>query len=104
MAWIYLMIASFGEIVGVLMINFYIRNKTFSRLLLVMLSFLAGFFFLSLAVREIPLGTAYAIWTGLGTAGAVLLGMIVFHEPVDRKRIVFLSCIIIGAIGLRILE
>lgn len=104
MAWIFLLIASIGEIIGVLMINFYIRNKTLGWLLGVVVSFLTGFFFLSLAVREIPLGTAYAVWTGLGTAGAVLMGMILFNEPVDRKRIFFLTCIIVGAIGLRILE
>ena len=72
MAWIYLVIASFGEIFGVMAIHLYIRRRTLRSLLLIVLSFSAGFYFLALAMKEIPLGTAYAVWTGLGAAGAVL--------------------------------
>lgn len=104
MAWFYLLIASLGEVIGVFMINLYIRQRTVSRLLLVAGSFLAGFFFLSLAIRQLPLGTAYAVWTGLGTVGAVLSGIFFFNESADWKRMFFLACILAGAIGLRFLE
>jgi len=104
MAWIYLVIASFGEIFGVMGINLYIRKRTIWRLLFLIVVFGLGFLFLSLALREIPLGTAYAIWTGLGAAGAVLIGILFFKESADKKRIFFLICIITGAVGLKVLE
>lgn len=103
MAWIYLVIASFGEIFGVMSINLYLRKKTFARLLLIVLTFAGGFLFLSLAMRSIAMGTAYAIWTGLGAAGAVLVGILFFKESAGWKRIGFLCCIIVGAVGLKLL-
>jgi len=102
--WIFLVIASFGEIFGVMSINLYIQRKTMSRLFLVIISFGFGFVFLSMAMRGIPLGTAYAVWTGLGAAGAVLMGILFFNESASWKRIIFLFFIISGAVGLKILE
>ncbi|REB05638.1 QacE family quaternary ammonium compound efflux SMR transporter [Sporosarcina sp. BI001-red] len=102
MAWIYLVIASFGEIFGVMCINLFIQKKTPLRLLFLVVSFAGGFVFLSLAMRSIPMGTAYAIWTGLGAAGAVLLGIMFFNESAGWKRMLFLSCIVGGAVGLKV--
>lgn len=102
MAWIYLVIASFGEIFGVMSINYYIQQKSFLRLLAVILTFGFGFVFLALAMKEIPMGTAYAIWTGLGAAGAVIMGILFFKESAGWKRMVFLSLIITGAVGLKL--
>lgn len=102
MAWIYLVIASLGEIFGVMFINLYIQKKSPIRLLFIVLTFGFGFIFLALAMREIPMGTAYAIWTGLGAAGAVLLGIIFFKESAGWKRLVFLTLIIAGAVGLKV--
>lgn len=104
LAWIYLIIASFGEIFGVMFINIYIQKRTITRLILLIISFGFGFLFLSMAMNDLPLGTAYAVWTGLGAAGAVLMGIIFFNESAGWKRLLFLSLIICGAIGLRILE
>lgn len=104
MAWLYLLIASLGEVFGVVAINLYLHRRTIGRLMLIGISFGGGFFFLSLALKEIPLGTAYAVWTGLGAAGAVLSGILFFGESSDWKRLLFLIAIIAGAIGLRILE
>lgn len=102
MAWVYLVIASLGEIFGVMSINLYIQSKSLSRLLLIIVTFTFGFIFLALAMRDIPMGTAYAIWTGLGAAGAVLMGAIFFGESAGWKRMVFLSLIITGAVGLKV--
>jgi len=104
LAWIYLLVASFGEIFGVMTINVYNKKKTFMWLSLMILTFAFGFYFLSLAMREIQLGTAYAIWTGLGAAGAVLMGILFFKEPAGWKRMFFLSCIIAGAVGLKVMD
>lgn len=85
-------------------INLFIQRKTLGRLSLVVGTFGFGFLFLSLAMRGIPLGTAYAVWTGLGAAGAVLMGILFFNESAGWKRMLFLLCIISGAVGLKILE
>ncbi len=104
MAWVYLIIASFGEIFGMTSINLYIRKRTIPRILLVFATFGFGFFFLSLAMRTLPMGVSYAVWTGLGAAGAVLVGILFFKEEASWQRIFFLGCIIAGAVGLRVLS
>lgn len=57
-------------------------------------------FFLSLAMREIPVGTAYAVWTGIGAIGATLLGLVLYKESVEKKRLFFIFLIIAGCVGL----
>lgn len=104
MAWLYLVIASFGEIFGVMGINLYLRERRVPWLLFTSLVFGGGFFFLSLAMQEIALGTAYAIWTGLGAVGAVLMGILFFKESAGWKRMVFLGCIVVGAVGLKLIS
>lgn len=101
MAWVFLLLASLGEVFGVMSINLYLQKKTWLRLLLIILIFGFGFFLLSQAMKEIPMSTAYSIWTGLGAAGAVLVGILFFKEPADFKRLLFLSFIICGAAGLK---
>ncbi|MCM3087109.1 multidrug efflux SMR transporter [Bhargavaea ginsengi] len=102
MAWVFLALASLGEIFGVMFINMYLADKKWWRLIPLVLSFGLGFVLLSLAMREIPMGTAYAIWTGLGAAGAVLIGILFFREPAGWKRLLFISFIIAGAAGLKL--
>lgn len=104
MAWIYLILASLGEIFGVTSINLYLQKKSFVRLFFVIITFSFGFYFLSLAIEQITLSTAYAVWTGLGATGSVLMGILFFKEPASLLRIFFLVCIIAGAVGLRLLS
>ena len=60
-------------------------------------------FFLALAfAKTIPIGTAYAVWTGIGIMGTVILGIVLFHEPVTFMRLLFLSMILIGIVGLKL--
>lgn len=63
---------------------------------------IASFLFLSLAMKTIPVGTAYAVWTGIGAVGVALFGMILFDEPRDLARILCLLLIISGIIGLKV--
>lgn len=102
MAWIYLIIASLGEIFGVMFINLYIQKKSIVRLFFLVVTFAFGFVFLALAMRDIPMGTAYAIWTGLGAVGAVLIGITFFKESASWQRVLFLVLIISGAVGLKV--
>ena len=65
---------------------------------------LASFGLLNLALRDLPVGTAYAVWTGLGAAGTATVGIIALGEPADALRIAAISLIVIGAIGLQAVE
>jgi len=57
---------------------------------------------LGVAVRVLPVGTAYAVWTGIGTVGTVLLGMLLFGESADPLRLAFIALIVAGIVGLKI--
>ena len=59
-------------------------------------------FLLSLALKAIPLGTAYAVWTGIGAVGTAVLGMIFFEEPVSVARLACLVMIVAGTVGLKL--
>jgi quaternary ammonium compound-resistance protein SugE len=59
---------------------------------------------LGLAVRTLPIGTSYAVWTGVGTVGTAILGMALFNEPTTAARIVFIGLIVTGIIGLKAVQ
>ncbi|OGV88916.1 MAG: hypothetical protein A3J88_07395 [Melioribacter sp. RIFOXYB12_FULL_38_5] len=61
-----------------------------------------SYVFLSLGVKTLPIGTAYAVWTGIGAVGTAIYGMIYFNEPRDLIRVFFIFLIVIGIIGLRL--
>lgn len=65
------------------------------------LGMVASFYFLSLALKSLPLGTAYAVWTGIGTVGTVIMGIILFKESVDPMKLFFIGVIVVGIIGLK---
>ena len=65
------------------------------------LAILASFALMSFALRSLPFGTAYAIWTGIGAAGSIILGMVIFSEPTDPIRLICLTLIIAGMVGLK---
>ena len=65
---------------------------------------IASFYFLSLALKHLPLGTAYAIWTGIGTAGTLILGIILFRESISIPQIQCVCLIIAGIVGLKLLS
>ena len=62
---------------------------------------IASFALLNLALRDLPVGTAYAVWTGIGAAGTAIVGMVALGESADALRIVAIAFIVIGAIGLQ---
>lgn len=61
-----------------------------------------SFFLLARAMRDIPAGTAYAVWTGIGTIGVAILGIVVYREPSSAARVVFLGLIVAGIVGLKL--
>jgi quaternary ammonium compound-resistance protein SugE len=66
------------------------------------LAILASFSLMALALRSLPFGTAYAIWTGIGAAGSIIVGMVIFSEPTDPVRIICLTLIVAGMVGLKL--
>jgi quaternary ammonium compound-resistance protein SugE len=63
---------------------------------------LASFALMALALRSLPFGTAYAVWTGIGAAGSIIVGMVVFSEPADPVRLICLTLIVAGMVGLKL--
>ncbi|PAE26290.1 MULTISPECIES: multidrug efflux SMR transporter [Bacillaceae] len=104
MSWLYLILAGVFEMTGVTMINSWHQNRNWQSLLLLIGGFGASFLFLSLAMKELPMGTAYAVWTGIGAAGGAILGMILYGEPKDAKRIFFIAMVLSAAIGLKLVS
>ncbi|MYL34637.1 QacE family quaternary ammonium compound efflux SMR transporter [Pontibacillus yanchengensis] len=101
MAWIQLILAGFAEVTGVTLLKLSdgFRNKFY-----MVLMFIAGgvnFYLLSKAIETLPISTAYGVWTGIGSLGTVLIGMIFFRDSKEWTRLLFMSCIIIGIVGLK---
>lgn len=72
---------------------------------LIVLALMAvSMYLLALAVKELPVGTAYAVWTGIGAAGTAILGVIFFGEPVSVLRVFFILLILFGVGGLKIIS
>lgn len=102
MSWIYLVLAGIFEMVGVTMINSLHKNQNWQSLVMLLGGFGASFLFLALAMEELPMGTAYAIWTGIGASGGAILGMILYGEPKDWRRLVFITMVLGAAVGLKL--
>ncbi|HWO94837.1 MAG TPA: multidrug efflux SMR transporter [Bacillus sp. (in: firmicutes)] len=101
MAWVYVVLAGIFEMTGVTMINKWHHDGKQSSLLLMLAGFSASFLFLSLAMKTLPMGTAYAIWTGIGASGGAIFGMVRYGESKDWRRIFFIGLILSTAIGLK---
>lgn len=102
MDWMYLFLAGLLEIGWAVGMKY---TNGFSRLLpslWTLFSMVASFLFLSLAIRSIPLGTAYAVWTGIGAVGVVIAGILLFQEPYDLARLICMAFILMGIVGLKL--
>jgi quaternary ammonium compound-resistance protein SugE len=102
MAWVYLFLAGLGEVGWAVGLRY---TEGFTRLVPSVLTILAmtvSVFLLAQAVRTLPIGTAYAVWTGIGAAGTAILGMALFGEPREVARLLCLALIVVGAVGLRL--
>lgn len=103
-AWVMLLLAGFLEIgfTTFMKLSQGFTNWLFS--LLFLASAILSFTCLSFAIKTIPLGTAYAVWTGIGAAGTAIVGMIFFKDPVGFGRIFFLGLIIVGVVGMKVIS
>lgn len=102
MPWIYLLLAGLLECGWAIGLKY---TEGFSRLvpsLLTITCMAVSIGLLGLAIRDLPVGTAYAIWTGIGTVGAVALGIVIFGDPATMARLSCIGLIIAGIVGLKL--
>jgi paired small multidrug resistance pump len=101
MDWMLLIGAGLLEVVGVIGIKRVAQNNNWTNNIILIAGFVCSFQLLVMAMETIPLATAYAVWTGIGTVGAALVGMLFFKESKDWIRIGCMLGIIFAVIGLK---
>ena len=102
MAWLTLMIAGLFEVVWAVGLKY---TEGFTRLwpsLITGAGMVVSLYLLSLALKQLPIGTAYAVWTGIGAVGTALIGIFYLGEPKDIARILSILLIVVGIVGLKI--
>ncbi|USG68254.1 multidrug efflux SMR transporter [Brevibacillus ruminantium] len=104
MSWMLLIAAGLLEVVGVIGIKLVARNNNWFNNIILIAGFISSFQLLVRAMETIPLATAYAVWTGIGTVGAAVVGMIFFKESKSWIRIGCILGIIFSVVGLKIVS
>jgi quaternary ammonium compound-resistance protein SugE len=102
MAWFYLLIAGLFEVGWAIGLKY---TEGFSRLwpsLMTIAAMILSLGFLGLALKTLPVGTAYAIWTGVGAVGTAMLGIYLFAEPATAMRLACIGLIVTGIVGLKL--
>lgn len=102
MAWIYLAIAGLFEVGWAIGLKY---TQGFTRLaptVLTVASMVVSLGLLGLALKTLPVGTAYAIWTGIGTIGTAILGIVLLEEPAGALRLACIALIVAGIVGLKL--
>jgi len=102
MAWVCLVIAGVLEVVWAIGLKY---TDGFTRLwpsVVTVLAMIASFYFLSQALKTLPVGTGYAVWTGIGAVGTAVLGILLFSESAAFGRLLSIALIIIGIVGLKL--
>ncbi|HZI15149.1 MAG TPA: quaternary ammonium compound efflux SMR transporter SugE [Myxococcus sp.] len=101
MSWVLLIVAGLLEVCWAIGLKY---TEGFTRLVpsvLTLAAIIASMVLLSLAAKELPIGTAYAVWVGIGALGAAVLGIFLFREPATPLRIFFLSLLLVAIVGLK---
>jgi quaternary ammonium compound-resistance protein SugE len=101
MAWLYLILAGLLEVGWALGLKYTEGFTKVTPSILTVIAMIGSFALLGQALRVLPIGTAYAIWTGIGAVGTAILGMVLFGEPRDMARILCILLIIGGILGLK---
>jgi quaternary ammonium compound-resistance protein SugE len=104
MYWIYLLIAGIFEMGWAIGLKYTEGLTKLAPSVITVIAMILSFVFLSFAVKGIPLGTAYAVWTGIGTVGTAIAGILLFGEPIAVIRILCIVLIITGIVGLKLLS
>lgn len=101
MAWIFLCVAGLLEIFWAISLKYTEGFNNLRWSIITVVGMIASFYFLAQALKTIPVGTAYAIWTGIGAAGTAILGIILFSESAALARLACIGLIVAGIVGLK---
>ena len=104
MPWIYLIVAGLFEVAFTTSLKFSNNFSNAKWSVAFFISIYLSFHFLNLAIQKIPLGTAYAVWTGIGAVGTAIIGIFFFSEPSDFWRVFFIMLLIGSIIGLKLVS
>ncbi len=102
MAWIYLLIAGLFEVIWAVGLKY---TDGFTKILPTVATvgaMVVSLLFLAQAVKVLPVGTAYAVWTGIGAAGTAIMGIILFNESADLGRVISIVLVVVGVVGLKL--
>lgn len=102
MAWVYLFIAGLFEIGWAIGLKYTDGYTKLMPTILTIGAMIASVVTLGWALKEIPIGTGYAVWTGIGTVGTAILGIILFAEPATAVRLMCIGLIVAGIVGLKV--
>jgi quaternary ammonium compound-resistance protein SugE len=102
MAWVYLVIAGLLEVSWAIGLKYTDGFRRPLPSLLTVLAIVGSMGLLGLAARSLPIGTAYAVWVGIGATGAAVLGVLLFREPLTLARGLFLTLLVVAIIGLKL--
>ncbi len=102
MPWVWIIIASLFEISWAVGLKYSQGFTQLKATTFTVITMILSYVFLSLGVKNLPIGTAYAVWTGIGAVGTAFYGIMYFDEPKDLLRIFFIFLIVVGIIGLRL--
>jgi quaternary ammonium compound-resistance protein SugE len=102
MAWVYLFVAGIFETAWAIGLKYSAGFTKLGASIFTVLAMAISLYLLALALRTLPVGTGYAVWTGIGTVGAAILGILLFNESRDIARILCILLIVAGIIGLKL--
>ncbi len=102
MAWVYLVLAGLFEVTWAIGLKYADGFTKPIPSVITVVGMIVSVVLLGLALRDMPVGTGYAIWTGIGTVGAAILGMILFNEPATALRLGCIALIVGGIVGLKL--
>ena len=102
MAWLYLFVAGVFETAWAIGLKYSAGFTKFGPSIFTVVAMSVSLYLLALALRTIPVGTGYAVWTGIGTVGAAILGILLFNESREISRILCILLIVAGIIGLKL--
>lgn len=104
MSWFFLFIAGLFEIVWAIGLKYTAGFTKLVPSVITISAMIVSIWFLALALRTIPVGTGYAVWTGIGATGTAILGIVLFAEPATAARLICIGVIVAGIVGLKIVS
>lgn len=103
MQWIILLLAGLFEVSWAITMKYSDGFTVLLPSVITVIGYIASAVFLSMALKHLPLGTAYAMWTGMGIVGTSILGVFLFHEKLSAPQVICVILILVGIIGLKLL-